>query len=338
MEYTQLGRSGLRVSRLVLGAMNFGGASDAGTSETIINHAIEAGINLIDTADCYGRGVSEEIVGSTLAKNGRRDEIVLATKFTTPMGSGPNEWGSSRFHIMQACEASLRRLKTDRIDLYQAHWMDLTTPLDEMLRALDDLVRHGKVRYIGGSKYASALIAEAACLADRYGWTRLVSEQPPYHLLDRSIENELVWTCRRFGLGIIVWGPLAYGLLSGRYRKGGEIPADSRHAGSPLSKTRHSEAAMDAVEKLIPLAASKGVALAEFSLAWLLHQPGVTAPIIGPRTPEHLRSCLTSLDVKLTDEDLKAVDEIVPPGGCVSQFYPENVYASLRRNLTTGQS
>lgn len=333
MEYTQLGRTGLRVSRFILGAMNFGAAADEATSKQIIGEALDAGITTIDTADCYGRGVSEEIVGAALSENGRREEVVLATKYTTHMGQGPNEWGASRYHIMQACEASLRRLNTDRIDLYQAHWMDHTTPLDETLRALDDLIRQGKVRYIGVSKFACALIAEAAMLAERFGWTRFVSEQPPYHILDRTVERELVWTCKRYGMGIIPWGPLAYGMLSGRWRKGQPIPEDSRSAKGGLSSTRHTPEAMDAVEKLIPLAESKEATLAQFSLAWLLHRPGVTAPIIGPRTTEHLHSSLKALEVKLTEEDMKAVDEIVPPGACVSQFYSENTYASLRRDL-----
>jgi len=332
MEYTQLGRSGLRVSRLILGTMNFGAATDRETSKRIINEALDAGINAIDTADCYSNGVSEEIVGETLAESGRRDEVVIATKFTAHMGQGPNDWGQSRYHIMQACENSLRRLKTDHIDLYQAHFMDMVTPLEEMLRALDDLVRQGKVRYIGVSKFACALIAEAAMLARQYGWTPLISEQPPYNILDRSIERELVWTCKRYGLGIIPWGPLAYGLLSGRIRRG-KIPSDSRSAKSGISPTRMTKEALRAVEKLIPLAETKGVTLAEFAIAWLLHQPGVTAPLIGPRTPEHLHSCLKSLEIKLTDDDLKAVDEINPPGHSLSAFYAENVDAKLWQDV-----
>jgi len=332
MEYTQIGRSGLRVSRQILGAMNFGAATDRETSGQIINEALDAGINAIDTADCYSHGLSEEIVGETLAQNGRRDDVVIATKFTTHMGQGPNDWGQSRYHIVQACEASLRRLKTDRIDLYQAHWMDMVTPLEEMLRALDDLVRQGKVRYIGVSKFACALIAEAALLARQYGWTPLTSEQPPYNILDRSIERELVWTCKRYGLGIIPWGPLASGILSGRYRRG-NIPKDSRSAQHGIGPTRMSKGALKAVEALLPLAEGKGVTLAEFSLAWLLHQPGVSAALIGPRTPEHLHSCLKAVDVKLSEADLKAVDEINPPGHSLSAYHSENVDARLRKDI-----
>ncbi len=220
MEYVQLGRAGVRVSRLCLGSMNFGGRTDEETAIAIINEALEAGINFIDTANVYGRGVSEQIVGKALAENGRRDEVVLATKAVAAMGDGQNDHGASRYHLMRACEDSLRRLRTDRIDLYYLHVVDLTTPMDEILDTLDTLVKQGKILYVGTSKWPPTLIMEGLALADAHGLPRFVAEQPPYQMLDRGIENELVWMCMRQGIAICSWGPLAYGLLSGRYRKG----------------------------------------------------------------------------------------------------------------------
>jgi len=328
MEYRRLGRSGLEVSSLCLGCMNFGGRTSDEEAIRIIHAAIEAGINFIDTANVYGRGVSEGIVGKALAEGGRRDRVVLATKVSNRMGDGTNEGGSSRYHIMQQCEASLKRLQTDHIDLYQLHLMDLATPLEESMRALDDLVKQGKVLYIGCSKWAPAWTVEALMLCDRHGWTKLLSEQPPYSLLDRRIENEMIWTCLRHGIGIIPWAPIGAGILSGKYSKDGPMPPDSRFK---EFGTRLTPAAVDRAEALKPLAAEKGVTLAEFCLAWVMRQPGITAPIIGVRTMEHLTSALTVFDVQFTEEDYRRIDAIAPPGSHVSNYFDINVAAPLRR-------
>jgi len=309
--------------------MNFGGRTDEATSIQIINEALDAGINWIDTADVYGRGVSEGIVAKALAENGKRDQVVLTTKAVANMGDGPNDWGASAYHLTRACEASLRRLRTDRIDLYLLHIVDRNTPIDEILNTLDTLVKQGKILYVGTSKWPVTMILEGIALAERYNLPRFVMEQPPYQILDRCIEKELVWMCMRHGIGIMPWGPLAYGLLGGRYRKGQPPPADGRFAKAGPDHTRYTPAALEAVEKLIPLAEAHGCTLAEFAHAWLPTRPGITGPIIGPATLEHLRSALRSCEVKLTGEELKAVDEIVPPGTWVSDFYHGNVYAPM---------
>jgi len=244
------------------------------------------------------------------------------------MGDGPNDQGSSRYHIMKQVEDSLERLKTDHIDLYQLHFMDLETPLEESLRTLDDLVRQGKIRYVGVSKWAPAWTVEALMLCDRHGWTRIVCEQPPYNLLDRRIEDELIWTCMRHGIGIIPWAPIGGGVLSGKYQKGKKLPPGSRfrQMGSRLN-----DECIDRADALKPLAAEKGVTLAEFCLAWVLRQPGITAPIIGVRTMEHLISALKSLDVVFTEEDYARIDEIAPPGSAVADYWDVNVYRRCRK-------
>jgi len=328
MEYRGLGRRGLKVSALTLGTMAFGGQADEDESCRIIDAALDAGINLIDTANVYGRGASEEITGRALKANGRRNDIVLATKFCGRMKEQDlNAQGASRYNIIEACEASLRRLQTDHIDLYQIHVMDLETPLEETFSALDALVRQGKVRYIGCSKWAPALIAEANALCKRYGWEALASEQPPYNLLDRRIEDELIWTCMRHGMAIIPWAPIGSGILSGKYSADGAIPEGSR-----FSKIG-GRCNLDAVERadaLKPLAEAKGVTLAEFCLAWVLRQPGITSPITGPRTVEQLQSSLKALDVEFTEEDYKRINAIAPPGSHVSNYWDSNVYTRLR--------
>jgi len=328
MEYRQLGRTGTRVSKLCLGTMNFGGQTDEATSIQIVNEALDAGINFIDTADVYGRGDSETIVGKALAENGKRDDVVLTTKAVASMGDGPNDHGASAYHLVRACEESLKRLQTDRIDLYFLHVVDLTTPMDEILNTLDTLVQQGKILYVGTSKWPVPLIMEGLALAEKWNLPRFVCEQPPYQILDRCAEKELIWTCLRHGIGIITWGPLAYGILSGKVRKGQPLPSAGRS--SDLKEgTRFTPAALDAVEKLIPLADEYGCTLAEFAHAWLLHRPGITAPIIGPRTVEQLHSTLKSCDITLSEETLKQVDEIVPPGTWVSDFFHGNVYGPL---------
>ena len=337
MEYRQLGRSGVRVSQLCLGTMNFGSRTDEKTSIRIVHEALDSGINFIDTADIYAKGESERILGKAIAQSGRRDEIVLATKGVAHMGDGPNDWGASRYHLMRACEASLRRLQTDRIDLYYLHIVDLTTPMEEILDTLETLVRQGKILYIGTSKWPVPLIMEALALSDRYGLPRVVAEQPPYHLLDRSIENELIWTCIRYGIGIVSFSPLAGGILSGKYRKGQKPPEGSRYEKAGPENKRLTPEALDVVENLLLIAESKGITLSELAHAWLLQRPGITAPIIGPRTVEHLRTAIKACEVKLSDEEMTRIDKIVPPGKAVGDFYDSLVYAHMRRAVNTGE-
>lgn len=312
----------MRVSKLCLGTMNFGGRTDEEEAKRIIDEAIGSGVNFIDTADVYARGVSEEFVGGALAANGHRDDIVLATKGVATMGKGPNDRGASRYHLTRAVEASLQRLQTDRIDLYYLHITDIDTPMDEILDTLDILVRQGKILYVGTSKWPVPLIMEALWLSDKSGQPRIVAEQPPYNLTDRRIELELVWTCMRHGIGIVPFGPLAGGVLSGIYRKGQEPPEGHRFRtlGQKDGHDRYTEQSIDLVEGLVPLAEAQGVTLAEFSLAWLMQRPGITAPICGPRTVEHVRSAVRACEIELTDQELDKVDEVIPPGGNVTNY------------------
>lgn len=330
MEYVQLGRTGTRVSRFCLGTMNIHVPEDEKAWTQIIGEALDAGINFIDTANVYGRGLSETIVGNILAASGRRDEVVLATKAVASMGPGPNDHGASRYHLTRAVEDSLRRLRTDRIDLFYLHIVDLTTPMDEILETLDVLVRQGKLLYVGTSKWPPTLIMEGIATSMARGLPRFVAEQPPYHILDRGIENELAWMCLRQGIALCTWGPLAYGLLSGKYHKGEQPYEGGRFAGHGPDSTRFTQAALDVVEELIPLAEARGVTLAQWAHAWMLTRPFLTAAIIGPRTIEQLRSTLGALEIELSAEELARVDELVPPGKFVSDFYDGNVYARLR--------
>lgn len=322
MEYRQLGRSGVRVSKLCLGTMSFGVRTDRDEAKRILNEAIDSGVNFIDTADVYARGVSEEFVGAALAENGRRDDVVLATKGVATMGKGANDRGASRYHLTRAVEASLRRLRTEVIDIYYLHITDIDTPMDEILDTLDVLVRQGKILYVGTSKWPVPLIMEALALSDRNNQPRIVAEQPPYNLTDRRIEMELVWTCMRHGIGIVPFGPLAGGVLSGVYRKGRKAPEG--HAfhtiGQRDGHKRYTEQTMDLVEALMPLAEARGATLAEFSLAWLMQRPGITAPVCGPRTVEHLRSAVKACEIELTGEELAKVDEAIPPGANITNY------------------
>lgn len=315
MEYRNLGRSGVKVSPLCLGCMNFGDPTDEKESIRIIHRALDAGINFIDTANVYNGGVSEEIVGRALT--GRRDEVVLATKVHGPMGDGPNDRGNSRYHIMMQVEASLRRLNTDRIDLYQLHRPDPDTPMDEQLSVLTDLVRQGKVRYIGTSTFPSCTLCESLWISEKNNFERFVCEQPPYNILSRAIERDVLPFCRKQGFAVIPWSPLAGGWLTGKYRKGRDLPEESRGARrawdlqSPACRER-----LEVVEKLMDVVENRhksGATLSQFALAWLLHQPGVTSPIIGPRTMEHLEDHLGALDVELSRDALDRVNDAVPP-------------------------
>jgi aryl-alcohol dehydrogenase-like predicted oxidoreductase len=313
-----LGRTGVSVSPLCLGAMMFGawGNPDHDESIRIIHRALDAGINFIDTADVYSRGESEEIVGKALA-GGRRDNVVLATKFHGAMGDDPNEVGNSRRWIFREVENSLRRLGTDWIDLYQVHRHDPWTDLDETLGALSDLVHQGKVRYIGSSTFQPSVIVQAQGVAQRRGRERFVCEQPPYSMLVRGIESEVLPVCQHYGMGVIPWSPLAGGWLSGRYRLGQEQPSSTRAERIPgrydLSRPEN-QRKLEAADALARLAEESGTTLIEMAIAFVINHPAVSAAIIGPRTMEQLESQLPAADVKLSDDVLDRIDEIVPPG------------------------
>ncbi|HEY3684028.1 MAG TPA: aldo/keto reductase [Streptosporangiaceae bacterium] len=317
MEYRDFGRTGVRVSRLALGAMMFGswGAS-YDDSAKIARRAFDAGINFVDTADMYSQGESEEFVGRILAEAGNRDEIVLATKFHNQMGEGLNRSGNSRRWIVQEVENSLRRLRTDRIDLYQVHRPDPATDIDETLGALTDLVRAGKILYIGTSTFPAHEIVEAQWTAERRGRERFVGEQPPYSILARGIETDVLPTVRKYGMGVLTWSPLAGGWLTGRYRKGA-VPESRRAQVMPERYDMSIEGnrqKLDAADALAQVADEAGLSLVEMALAWNVTHPAVTSAIIGPRTLDHLEGQLTAADLTLGADVLDRIDAIVPPG------------------------
>ena len=337
MEYRNFGRTGMKVSPLCLGCWNFGERTTPEDSYAIVDRALDAGLNFLDTANVYSRGRSEEITGEALKRNGSRSRIVLATKFHGKMNDDdPNAAGSSRRHIIEQCEASLRRLQTDYIDIYQVHRPRPDTAIDETLRALDDLVRAGKVRYLGSSTYAAWQVVESLWVAKELGLNRFVSEQPPYHILDRRIERGIVPMALTYGIGLIPWSPLAGGLLTGKYTRGGVAPEGTRYARPedvPLQLRRLNETVYDVNEGLVPLAEAKGCTVSQLALAWCMHQPGITSPILGPRTMGHLEDNLGALSVCVTDEDRRRIDELVPPGRMVSPFYEADFGPSLHRSL-----
>ena len=305
MEYRRLGNTGLMVSELCLGCMTFGQEADEETSKGIVDRFLEAGGNFIDTADVYSNGVSEEITGRALKSV--RDDVVLATKIRFPMGEGPNDVGLSRKHIMRGCEDSLRRLGTEYLDLYQVHCWDVITPLEETLSALTDLVRSGKVRYLGVSNFTGWQLMKSLAVSETNGFEKFVCLQPQYSLVERNIEREILPVCVEEGLGVIPWSPLGGGFLSGKYRRGEEPPEDSRIAGAVESMEEHWErraternwAALDVVARI---SEETGKSYAQISLNWLLRQAGVTSPIIGARTPEQLDDNLGTTGWKLSDE------------------------------------
>ena len=316
MEYRLLGRTGVSVSPLCLGAMMFGpwGNEDRADAIRVIHRALDAGINFVDTADVYSGGVSEEIVGEAL--QGRRDDVVLATKFFMPMDDRPNHGGGSRRWIIQEVEASLRRLKTDYIDLYQVHRPSATTDVEETLGALTDLVRQGKVRYIGSSSYPASQIVEAQWVSRERNLARFVTEQPPYSILVRGIEEDVLPTVQRYGMGTLVYSPLSGGWLTGRWRKGAPgTPTSAARPGARFDmSTPANQRKLDVVEELAQLAEKSGMTMIELALAWAINHPGVTSAIIGPRTMEQLESQLPSVHVTLDTEILDRIDELVAPG------------------------
>ncbi len=310
MEYRNLGNTGLKVSQVSLGANNFGWFADQETSIPVINQALEAGINFIDTADIYDRGNSETFIGKAL--KGKRDKVIIATKFSGPMGDGPNDRGGSRYYIMRAVEASLKRLQTDYIDLYQMHFPDAQTPIEETLRALDDLVRAGKVRYIGCSNFAAWQFSEALSTSRTHNLHSFATNQVRYNLLDRSIESELVPFCQAHNVGIIPWFPLAAGFLTGKYRKGEERPSDGRlsgpsPAGPPGNRAYDIFFTDSNFEKLAiweAFAKKHGHTVSELAIAWLLSKPYVSTVIAGARKVEQIKANVAAVDWKLSAEDL----------------------------------
>ncbi len=309
MDYTQLGRSGLRVPKLVLGCMTFGREIDEAAAQPIIRRALDAGIDFFDTADVYGQGASEEIVGRALKDV--RERVVIATKFFGKMGEAPNDQGASRQHIMSSAEASLRRLQTDRIDLYQIHRFDPATPLDETLRALDDLVSAGKVRYLGCSNFAAWQIVKALWVSDREHWAEFVSVQPRYNLLFREPEIDLLPMCESEGLGVIPYSPLAGGFLTGKYQRGAPIPPDSRLATVSWYQDIYvKEKSFRVVDALAQYARTRGIPKEQLAIAWVLSHPTVTAPIVGARTVEQLETALAAYDLHMTGEEREGITKL----------------------------
>lgn len=321
MDYTNLGRTGLKVSRLCLGTMNFGPHTEEGDSHEIMEKALEYGINFFDTANVYGwetgEGITEKIIGRWLAQGGgRRDQIVLATKVYGRMGTGVNDRRLSAYHIRRACEDSLKRLQTDHIDLYQMHHIDRETPWEEVWQAMEQLVREGKVLYIGSSNFAGWHIAQAQCIAQRRHFMGLVSEQSLYNLNDRMIELEVIPACRNYGLGLIPYSPLGGGLLAGALEK----ESEGRRGSDRIQKETDEHRSQ--LRSYETFCRELGEQPASVALAWLLHNPIVTAPIIGPRTMEQLKHSLACLELVLTDEQMVRLNEIWPgPGGEAPEAY-----------------
>jgi aryl-alcohol dehydrogenase-like predicted oxidoreductase len=313
MEYRRLGRAGLRVSVIGLGGNTFGRYTDAERTAAILSRAIELGINLVDTANIYNGGASEELIGRALA--GRRDALLIATKAGMRMGDGPNERGSSREHLIASCHASLRRLQTDHIDLFQIHEFDPETPLEETLGALDDLVRAGKVRYIGCSNYDAWRVAQALGISERERLARFVSVQPEYNLLEREAERELAPCCVELGLGIIPYFPLAAGVLTGKYRPGEPPPEGTRGHNNPRFERRLRRETLEAVQRLDAWARERGHTVGELALAWLAARPAVSSVIAGTTRPEQVEANARAADWKLSPEDLSTVDALLAGEG-----------------------
>ncbi|HZN13055.1 MAG TPA: aldo/keto reductase [Acidimicrobiales bacterium] len=340
MQLRTLGRTGVKVSPYCLGAMMFGpwGNRDVDDCLRMVDTALDAGINFIDTADVYSQGVSEEIVGQALNRDGKRDRVVLATKFHGPMGDDPLARGGSRRWIMKEVDNSLRRLNTDYIDLYQIHRPDGSTDIDETLGALSDLVHQGKVRYLGSSTFPAEEIVEAQWTAERRNRERFVCEQPPYSIFVRGIERDVLPTCDRYGMGVIPWSPLAGGWLSGKYRLGQDLPKEGRAAMLPQRfdpSIPDNARKLELIEELLKIAADAGCSLAHLAVAFVIAHPAVTAAIIGPRTMEQLTDTLAGATVSLDDEILDRIDALVPPGTNVATedagFVPPALNQAWRR-------
>lgn len=330
MEYVSLGRTGVQVSKLCLGCMMFGWKTSEEDSYSMIDRALDAGINFVDTANIYGRGSSEAIVGKALKRNGSRGRIVLATKAHFRMDDkDPNAFGNSRRHIIEQCEQSLRRLQTETIDLYQIHRPMSMIPIDETLRALDDLVRSGKVRYLGTSTFPAWRVVESLWVSKELGLNRFVTEQPPYNILDRRIERELIPAAQSYGLAVIPWSPLAAGFLTGKYSRE-HRPPDARLQKENEWYNRHfKEEAFVVADRLGEYARERGYTASQLALAWCARQPGITSPIIGPRTMEQLEDNLASLEIAVTPDDTAFVDSIAPPGRITIDYYEADFRPAL---------
>ena len=332
MKYRRLGRSGVLVSPLCLGTMNFGGSTNEEDSFEIMQKAVDGGINFFDTANVYNQGDSERITGKFLKEKNLRDQVVLATKVFSRVGDQPNDAGGTRFHIIKACEDSLKRLQTDHIDLYQLHRPPMAHSQEETLRALDDLIRAGKIRYAGCSTHPAWMVMEALSISERYSLNRYISEQPPYNLLDRRIENELVPLCQKYDLAILPWSPLAMGILAGRYKKTDKYPEGSRAKlwDNDMVKARVTQRGIDVGNVVSKMAEERGMTASQLSLLWTKDQPGITSPIIGPRTLAHLEDALGIIDKTLDETDRPLFDELVHPGTAVADFHNSNEWMKAR--------
>src|SRR5829696_2402753 len=332
MDYRRLGRSGVLVSPLCLGTMNFGGVTPEKDSFEILRKALDGGINFFDTANVYNNGESERVTGTFLKENNARDQVVLATKVFSRVGDLPNDGGGTRYHIIKACEDSLQRLQTDHIDLYQLHRPPLTHSQEETLRAFDDLIRAGKVRYIGCSTHGAWIVMEALSISEKYGLNHYISEQPPYNLLDRRIENELVPLCQKYDLAIIPWSPLAMGILAGRYAQADQYPEGSRAQrwNNDVVRGRVTQRGLEVGQAVSQMAQERGLTASQLSLLWIKDQPGITAPIIGPRTLAHLEDALGILDKTLDEADRPLFDALVHPGNAVADFHNSNDWMKAR--------
>lgn len=314
MEYRRLGRSGLRVSCLALGTMNFGDATTSSDADRIVRTAVERGINLLDSADVYAGGESQRVVGGILAEAGLRDRVLLTSKACMPVGEGPNDRGLTRRHVVDSCEASLRSLRTDRLDVFFLHRHDPGVPADEVLATLDLLLRQGKILHAACSTFPPWRTVEAVMLAEWHGWPRFTCEQPPYNLVDRRAEVEILPMCQAFDLGVLAWSPLAQGVLAGRYARGAGFPAGSRATRKPVFADRVSDAAIETAERL-------AARLAQFAVAFVLARPEVTAATIGPRTPEQFEELLGAADLRLGADEMAFCGSLVAPGRNVSNHF-----------------
>jgi aryl-alcohol dehydrogenase-like predicted oxidoreductase len=330
VDYRPLGRTGVKVSEICLGTMMFGGRADRDESIRIIDHALDHGVNFVDTANVYAANESERIVGEALARDGKRGRTIVATKVHGAQSDDVNDRGISRRHIIDACDASLRRLQTDWIDLYQLHRSNADTPIDETLRALDDLVHAGKVRYIGTSMFPGWQMVEALWVAKELGLNRFVCEQPAYHMLDRTAEREVIPAARSFGTAIIPWGPLCGGLLTGKYEREGGGEVGRWQDGKDNVGREATPLAWDTIDLVKKIAAEKGCSPSQVALAWCAAQPGVTAPIIGPRTYEQTVDNLAAVDVEITSDDVERIDALVPPRSVAVRYYDRANALDLR--------
>lgn len=330
MDYRLLGRTGVRIAPLALGTDNILNPTPEDEAMRMIDVAIDAGINLIDTSNSYMAGEAERVIGQALKASGKRDRVVLATKAHYPTGPGPNERGNSRLHLIAACEASLKRLQVDHIDLYQLHRPSPEIPVDETLSALNDLVRHGKVRYVGTSTHPAWMVMEAVMVGELKGYARPVSDQPPYNLLGRRIENELVPLAERHGLGLLCWSPMAMGILAGRYAQGERAEGSRAALRGGIYAERVGARGIETGNRFVALARDHGLDPARAALAWVKSQPGITAPIMGPKSVAQLAHLLPVLEMSLSGEFLAACDALVPPGSAVADFHNSAPWMKMR--------